>query len=362
VIQAKGGNAEAVAVVLAEATRRYVDDLPDLARLAGIQLEAWDVPKYVSDPLLVPGGPVITADCHDMPVEAVLLWPETLERALDAAGLEDVILTTPGRHEEVYSVVIAPNCVVLYAFQPPEMTLQRSFPAEFVRAMCDWVTTSARPEDRVWVALDASVEIPTTAHDVAALVAALTGSGSPLVTHMGADDIVRWGRREFNGVLVLAAAGVGLDSNMTRVATEMETIAVTLARLSPHVMVDLKSRYIVDWAMDPRARDPDDAANMDAMALLCDQVVDDAYPFQILTSAHLALVPSLRDRAEAVGDDRYCLRFGSYEAWLPDSPDLARTLADARAQLAPAMITPSDAYERSQRRASQGSRRRETER
>ena len=110
-----------VARVVAAASREYWDELPRIAIEAGItDLEEGDSPRFMSDPVAVPGGLVVWADCHDMPAEAVLLWPEVIRRHLTDASDVDATITTPRRNEDLYRVRHTCRLVSLTAYLPPD--------------------------------------------------------------------------------------------------------------------------------------------------------------------------------------------------------------------------------------------------
>jgi hypothetical protein len=342
VVCIRGANASEFARVVADASRDYWDHLPALALDAGItDLEEGDSPRFISEPIAIPGGLIVWADCHDMPPGAVLLWPEAIRRHLIVAGCDGLTLTTPRRNYDVYEWVHACPVVTLNVYAPPDnFVYGEGLPQTFVDVALDWLNTAGAPDQTAWLGIEAAVEIPSTLRHLPELLRAvrknpslrmLTGN---LETSAHAAQLVTFQMK-------LAACGPAIDEDsLLARANDLEALARRLAPHAAQVAIDVPH---CDFdTTDPRQQR--DTAWDSSVEYIADDVLEDAYPFQILGPGHLARAPKLRDLVEDVGADRYLLRLGDYRDWRPDSPRFPEMLAEGRALLASCMVSSDEAF------------------
>jgi hypothetical protein len=322
---------DALAEAVTEATRDYWDHLPALALEAGIDdLEEGDTPRFMSDPIAVPGGFVVWADCHDMPAEAVLLWPETIRKHLEARGYSDVSLTTPRRNEDVYEGRFTCPLVMLTATLPPD-EFDGGLSLEFRRVATDWVSADRSPDDSAWLGISVKVEVPLRVRQLPAMVESAHQNSLFLAT----GTLKESGRSAtlWHSQLTLTGFGLWLaDGRALDAARELEGLA---RRLAPHA-----AQISIDFPeCDYNKRNPREGIDAGDVTFIADEVLNDAYPFQIIGPGHIAREPRLRDMVENTGDKRYVLRIGDYEDWMPGSPKLPETLRSGRALLGRCMVT-----------------------
>jgi len=75
------------------------------------------------------------------------------------------------------------------------------------------------------------------------------------------------------------------------------------------------------------------------MADLCDEVVFDAFPYQILGPGHLKRLGGSPLGGKALGGGRVGLSLGDPHSWLPDSLAFAGALQEGRRMLTPCLLT-----------------------
>jgi hypothetical protein len=82
------------------------------------------------------------------------------------------------------------------------------------------------------------------------------------------------------------------------------------------------------------------SAHPSVVVQACDELVFDAYPFQVLGPGHARHLGGLPRGAAPLPADRFELDIGRLEDWLPGSAELEALRACGRAALAPCLLSP----------------------
>lgn len=335
-------NFEGLAQSVTAASRDYWDHLPTLALEVGISdLQEADSPRFISEPIKVPDGLVVWADCHDMPTEAVLLWPEIIRRHLAAARYEGVTITTPRRNYDVYEGQHLCPVATLTAYAPPgDFVYGEGLPRPFWETAANWLAAGGSPSDPAWLGISVKVEVPTTLGKLPGLLESAYRNPALHLFSGSLESSVR-SARLLSSRLTLMHSGPALqDEGIAAHASDLEPYARLLAPHAAQIAIDIPE---CDYdKANPRLNVG--SPGEDAVGYIADDVLEDAYPFQVLSSGHLARAPDLREMVEDLGDDRYLLRIGDYHDWQTDNPSFPQTLAQGRQLLAACMVSSDEAF------------------
>jgi hypothetical protein len=147
----------------------------------------------------------------------------------------------------------------------------------------------------------------------------------------------------------LSIAGPALDeaalldriARLERIATE-RSAEVSLAMLTTHPHL---AAVLNVWPPTTLSRQVPGGARRESVYHVCDELLFDACPYQVLGPGHLGRLGGPPPGGVPLPGGRVGFAAGDPSAWLPDSPDRDRALADARRTLAPCLVTNRAAQE-----------------
>jgi hypothetical protein len=140
----------------------------------------------------------------------------------------------------------------------------------------------------------------------------------------------------------LSVAGPGLDDEaMLRQAAQLEQVARDLAADVSLAMIGVEPWLGRVLGLFPAAtiEQGADRAQPTVVYHLCDELLFDAYPYQVLGPGHLRRLGTAPAGSALLAGGRIQYAAGDLRRWLPDSHDRDAALATARRALEPCLVT-----------------------
>lgn len=272
------------------------------------------------------------------PVELLLTIPDILVRHLTAAGIDDAVVVVPERlgHTKDLAQVARAVILRLYPEPPPPpkfRTGRMRVPTEWLRAASAWVT--ADPQYAEDLTLTAMVEFPVLAADAHAVFESSRRAGHCILLGGDPDRRIRGAHGAFIGFEYLAVAGGGPTASDASLLETFDALVQLARRLAPapaYAFVAVQPTFAMFSSLD-YIEGPDPTSRRvrpEFVRRLSDQVVLDAYPYQLLGPGHMVRLETgraLLDAYEAArradaGDGRMELRIGEPSQWLLDNSSI----------------------------------------
>jgi hypothetical protein len=340
-----------------ERLRRALLQLDDGADWADI-LEAEGIPgiKSVGHVSFGGGQAALWFNGGDTPAELLLQIPDLLIRYLSDLGVESGEVTVPPLPRLLKpdgQLPTAPNAVTLRLYPDPPWVrrgVSAPLPSAWVEAAWAWIQAFLHHPRRLWATgiaaefeLDAGEarEYLRRSHHAAV-------SGDHLLGGEPGDRLAVIGLHFGSGTMTLSAAGEALTGQARRdVIAALQSVAVGLAPEACLAFIDLERSLSGALGVRPPGEiwRQGDGASPDLVAGLCDELLFDTYPFQVVGPGHVRRLGSLPVGATELTHGRATMSFGEPEEWLPDSPERAAVRARARAALAPCLVSRREATE-----------------
>jgi hypothetical protein len=300
----------------------------------------------ISNAVLAPGGPLLRVAQLDAPESALRTVPALVARRLEEAGVTQATVAAPEPGGLLDDLDLCPNAVVLRLFPRPAGAAG-TLPASWIDIACEWVLGDLGPSDTVPLRL-LGVEFDVAVADAPAVVhqASLAGAWCDVVNGDLGERVrtasITFGRAPH---VALAAGGPACDSTALLARFELLTdVGRDLAADLTYACVDIEATFegIGLGLAGGGGRARGGASPNLVAGELCDVLVPDAYPFQILSKGHLARLGS--DGAEpAIGtpltEGRVEVRIGAAADWLPIHDDRDDLLAEGIDLLGPLLAT-----------------------
>ena len=343
----------------ADALRNSIHDLialdggPDSA--PGLGPDDTNTPHSIDVFATSETGPVILIDPGFTPRDLLLKIPGILVSHLEQAGVKEGRLVLPpweGPFDEVLRVDGFPT-----RFPTARVALVVAFPAI---DESDSISASWLDEAVAWLTLEPA------ASDLSAHVSHLVhvtiprgGARSLLERGNGADLNIQLALRRTGGVvatvtlapipwrprLVLAA---GDPSGKADMSALFESAMATARRLAPQAAYTYVTVEDSFQGVSHSSHHGDVTGNMaspEYVADLADELVLDAFPFQVLSEGHLAKLGGAPEGAEELDAGRVGLSIGELSAWLSPKRRVRRTLLkNGRGLLLPCITTNGEAF------------------
>ncbi len=281
----------------------------------------------VSHPVLGPHGPLVRVARLEVGDDQLSAIPDLVANRLEEEGVAHAEVRAPEPGGPLDRLDTCPNAVVLRLFPPP-MGEGGSLPAGWIDIAGEWVLGDLAPHDVVPLRLLA-IEFDVTVADAPAVLhQASTAQAWCDIVNGNVDERVRTASITFGKAphVALAAGGPACDSQ------------ALLARF--HLLCEVAREYAGDVAfacIDFEAafdgiglglpntgwRDQGGASPNLVAGRLCDALVPDAYPYQVLGPGHLArLAPDGHDPeqpplGDPIGGGKVELFIGEPVDWLP---------------------------------------------
>lgn len=333
-----------------------------VAATSGLQAAATEISylggSYVSDATPTPEGPVLYIDAGGVPPSNLRSILDVIVSHLEGAGVKTARLAFPETTSTLGVLEWVPNGVALHLYVGPPRLVSRpgSWPQEWVStelppAWVDeataWVTEGRGPSDELWVRRGV-MEFTAAAADVRAqleggslVVAAkaparrrtdlqLRGMGAEQATAERASRLggrVRGASTVPRSHVVLAAGGPDSnDEDLLDAYEQLVDIARRLARdvtygyiwiadtMAPLIIAGIRVPWCVEGGPDVGG----------VNGYLRDELVFDAFVYQILGPGHLARSANPPPGARAQIGGRVEVSIGEFRDWLPDHASIKR--------------------------------------
>jgi hypothetical protein len=299
----------------------------------------------VSQPVPAPDGPLLLVQHLGAEATDLRRIPELLVRRLEEAGVADATVAAADLGGRLDVLDTTPSCVVLRLFPTPDGSTT-AVPPDWLDVAVDWVVGDLRDDDLVTARI-LSVEHEVPAREAAAVLhdCGVARAWCDLVNGDPEDRIrtvsVTFGRLPH---LALAAGGAGLDGPgllarfalLQDVARELAADVAYAACSFEQTFEGLTLGLPVDGWRARGGAPPNRVA-----ASVCDVVVPDAYPWQVLGPGHLHRLDQLGEEPppyEQLGDGRIEVALGDPADWLPRSHARIDAQEDAIAWLSPLLL------------------------
>jgi len=327
------------------ALTRARDDITSLARTAG-------PPPVVSNAVLAPGGPLLRVARLNAPESALCTVPALVARRLEEVGVTQATVDAPEPGGVLDDLDSCPNAVVLRLFPRPAGAAG-TLPASWIDIACEWALGDLAPTDSVPLRL-LGVEFEVSVADAPAVVhqASLAGAWCDVVNGDLGERVrtasVTFGRTPH---VALAAGGPACDSTALLARCELLCdVARDLAADLTYACVDIEPTFEgIGLGLGGGGWRAQGGASPNLVAgELCDLLVPDVFPFQILSKGHLARIGS--DEAEPsigtpLAEGRVEVRIGATVDWLPIHDARDDLLAEGIDLLGPLLATDEEVDE-----------------
>lgn len=307
---------------------REMCDLDGWRSAYGLRPGTPSSPKYVSDVLPTPSGPIVMIDGGYVPAKLLRTIPDVVARHLEAVGISDATIASPkegGKLTNVFSGITPPRKALqlaLFTAPPRRWREVAAIPDEWLPEAAAWVTAGLGDDDLVDAAVIAN-EFSLTAGAVHGFLRqtrdALTGgvlliNGEPTERYRGVSGEFAFSR------LSLGAGGPAMTDD--ELLASFEALVEVARRLAPSVGYAVVS---VDPASGSfqhcnPSRELSSPWDMGVWGII-DEYVPDAYAYQVLGPRHLARLGGPPPGSSPLGGSRVELFVGQPADWLIDLPD-----------------------------------------
>ncbi len=246
----------------------------------------------VSNAVLAPGGPLLRVARLGVAGDRLARVPELVRARLEAEGVDDGLIGVPEPGGPLDRLDTCPNAVVLRIFPPPAGE-HGVLPARWIDIACEWVLGDLAPGDRVPLRLLA-VEFEVGVADAPAVVhqASLARAWCDVVNGSLTDRVrtasVTFGRTPH---VALAAGGPACDSQALLARFDLLCeVAREIAGDVTYACIDMEPTFEgIGLGLDAGGWREEGGASPNLVAgQLCDVLVPDVFPYQILSKGHLA--------------------------------------------------------------------------
>lgn len=357
----------------------------------GLGPEDRNGPKWVWGPHQTGSGPFLMVDGGDVPQSLLQTIPDILVRHLESMDITNGIVASPGDYVMGYLNWLE-KAVILQLFTPPpppgeRLRRRHLAPAEWIAALAPWLCEGVAEGLDVWAAM-AMVNFPLPATEVAAFLERARSAGGTIV--VGAPPnfsaapkayqpdpmMAQFARRRLGGrVRGFTANTIGFERRVTIAAGgpdvsdgEMLAIVDSFRKLARGLADTVAYSFVTTWGSFDRF-----AANLDtpwwikpyatwpadedvrasaalgravgSISTICDEVVMDGFPFQVLGPGHLQRLTrggSVPSDLRPLPGGRMELTVGQPASWLPHSPELPGVQEQARKILTPCILAPEE--------------------
>jgi hypothetical protein len=275
----------------------------------------------VSQPVLGPEGPLIRVARLEVSDDLLSSIPDIVANRLEEAGVADAVVRAPEPGGKLDRLDSCPNAVVLRLFPPPVGEGgggSGSLPASWIDIAGEWVLGDLAPHDVVPLRLLA-VEFDVTVADAPAVLhQASTAQAWCDVVNGRMEERVRTASITFGRAphVALAAGGPACDSQALLARFDLLCeVAREYARDAAYACLDVEATFdgIGLGLANTGWRDHGGASPNLVAGRLCDVLVPDAYPYQILGRGHLAGL--------------------GHESYDEDEPPIGETIAPGKVEL-----------------------------
>jgi hypothetical protein len=325
---------------------------------AAADIAAMDGPRYVSDPMPTPDGPILLMNLGAASPRQIHAIPDILVDRIERAGVtEAVVRIPPGmgeRHERVAAWTPAVRCWLRGPLVRPFGTADPAPPLWLFDLAWQWLRAEAPPGVDL-VQLVASAEIPVSWDSAwrAAAAALRAGTDATLLASDFSTDA-----RSFSvcglptspapqaalGTVGPGRAGSDVTEQMRRQRDLIRSGAAELSWAGVDVHADARDLTTWQWY------DRDPGGPRRDVGMVCDMLVPDGMWYQVLSTGHLDRLGGVPAGGSVLSTGRVELAVGEPGQWLPDHPDRPALREQARSLLAGCMADPDEIHAMNQQR------------
>ena len=318
-------------------------------------------PTFVSAVTRTPSGPFVVVDGGHTPSSLLSTIPDIVVRHLENAGVREAVVGWPreqspitrSNHMGIYGLGPA---AILHAFPPPRRTVDPGhrvrLPQSWPGTASGWLTEGLASGEEVWAELN-GIAFSLLAGEVAGFVESCRArAAGHLLLTAGTPERLRASMARFSSDEWLSLGGGGPAMSPADLQMEFDDLVAigrTLAGGAAYVLATIEETFnrispnaSSEW---PRVR----KLGGGLMQRLCDEIVDDAFPWQVLGPGHIARLTA-GGRSEVPGavplpGSRVELRIGDLSNWLPSSVDRTAIQSEGRQLLSPCLLNKAQARE-----------------
>lgn len=334
----------------AEALRRARNQIMDLDAgpdsAPGLEHGDANAPKYVSQVIAARPGPFLTINPGYVPVRHLLRIPEIVVAHLDALGVTEArvrelpqrpMYQRPKLYEVGPAVSLRLYPAPLYAYRPTPTPV----PEDWIAAGLAWLKAEAGdPLPDLW-ATAFIAEFPIDLGSAEAFMRAGRLVETDCWIRAGTFPHQVSAVWEYGLIPSFVLQTGGSDYGTAGVVAAAERLKDLGRSLAPTLslgMLSVTERWPALGLSPPAWGQVEKAyAPPELVEAVCDELLFDAYPYQIIGPGHLHWLGGVPDGARELAGRRFELEFGPLEAWLASAEARAEVLGRAREALAPAL-------------------------
>ena len=353
VLQVQGASdPEAAAVALGRARHDVwrLDAGPESA--PGLGRRDRNNPSYVAEVMPAATGPFITIDGGHVPYRLLRTIPDIVARHLAEAGVEEAVVAAPAEGGPLDEPHKIPRAAVLRLFPPPphDRSAGVEIPAPWLDEAVAWVGEGVDDDGELWAAVE-GMQFPLAASGASAFLAECRAARTWVSKLVSGDLSARI--RSVTGCfprlgesnLGLAAGGpAATDDDLLTIAERLEEVARRLAGELAYAFVNVEPNFgiahlyhhFTEWYREG-------GETPERLESICDELVFDAFPYQVLGPGHLERLGGPPPGAVALAEGRMEVAIGEPSSWLPGSPDRGEVQASGRELLTPCLLRSPEA-------------------
>lgn len=340
-----------------------VTGVADVAAAAAALREARDEVLAMAPPgpgsvaatlAMAPGGPLLRVTDLEATDGQLRSIPELIATHLRRTGIEDARIDCLELGGDLDDLDRCENAVVLRLFPPPTGG-EGAIPARWLDIACEWVLGDLAATDKVPMRL-LGVELDVDVVDAPATLLQASAAGAWCdVVHGSVDDRIRTASVTFGRAPHVALAAGGPRCDMGALLARFDLLcdaARDLAGEVGYACVDVEDTFAgIGLGLGSGGWRALGGASPNLVAgSLCDVVVPDVFPFQVLGPGHLSrLAAAGGERAVELGrplsGGRVGIQVGEAEDWMSDY-DVREAVQSAGFELlAPLLVSEEQAAE-----------------
>ncbi|MGH9223206.1 MAG: hypothetical protein ACRD2W_05355 [Acidimicrobiales bacterium] len=278
-------------------------------------------PKYLAPIVPLPSGPILYVDGGETPEELLATIPDIVARHLEGAGVKRARIVSPRADGPIVDMRSALKGVLLRLYTPPDHPYDPynwpAIPPEWFDVAAEWLAAGPH-EGTVWAST--VVEFPVGLGEVQRMFDLGRRAGSTTFLAGDPDRRARGAHAVFWGAPEgLDLGSGGAEATEDDLLADMEALVGIARRLAPTVAYAFVS---LDIGFMRGGSYPAGGAQQGQVRRMCDEIVLDAYPYQILGPGHLERLATRWDGVSPdvtpIAEDRFELTIGPPGDWLID--------------------------------------------
>lgn len=306
-------------------------------------------PKFVSEVIASRDGPLLLIDASHVSNSSLDRIVQVMTERLEEVGLDDVVLGAPDEDPRFHKADGGP-VVLLHLFTPRQgpFSPPERYPLEWIEQASEWALEGSTETDEIW--MTSALAVPIDAQAVRPILQRESERPGGAAVFVGRpwEKVRAVGLAPNDGMLTLAAGGTLIqEPTLLQVAEELKEYARSLVPGLAYVAVQIRNDFGDVWGMRllERRRDEEPGASFERIGRICDEVVFDVYPWQLLGPKHVGRLTGGGGAGHPSSQAFKPLRNGFVEleveplsTGLSDPEQLATMRERGRAQLANCLV------------------------